>query len=128
MPARQVMKRPRRKVSVGDLRDRVIVHLTSIAPARGGGTSKLFTPIATLSMKVETLGQTAHGFNSVNIREQPTHRFTTRWRTDINAELFLEFNGNHHEILELENLEGRNEYLVMKCRVTGAVEKEASAA
>jgi len=128
MPARQVAKRPRRKIAVGDLRDRVIVQQTSLQPVRGGGTVKVFTPIATLSMKVKTLGQTKHGFNDVNIEVQPTHEFTTRWRTDLNAELFLEFNGSRFEILALENLEGRREYLVLKCRETGSVEKEASAA
>ena len=129
MPARHVEKRRHRKQAVGDLRDLVTVHATSIAPRRGGVTVKVFTPIGPrILMKVETLSQNKHGFNDVNIEELPTHKFTTRWRTDITAEHFLEFKGYRYEILDTEDLEGRGEYLVMKCRQTGAVEKEASAA
>lgn len=129
MPARQVKKRPRRKQAIGDFRDLVTPHRTASRPTRGGGVEKVFTPVGRrIYMKVETVGQNVHGFNSVNVDELPTHKFTTRWRADIDAELFLEFDGLYFEILDLENLEQRNEYLVLKCRQTGAVEKEASAA
>lgn len=132
MSSRQLAKRPRRKNAVGDFRDLVTVHATAIVPRRGGGTVKTFTPIGPrIPMKVESLGTLRsgfHGFNEVNVAELPTHRFTARWRADITAEHFLEFKGSYHEIIDTDDPEGRREYLVMTCRRTGAVAKEASAA
>ncbi|NJO37688.1 MAG: phage head closure protein [Rhizobiales bacterium] len=117
------------KVPAGDFRDRVTVHETTSSPRRGGGTEKTFTPIGPpLWMKVETLATSTHDFNGVNVEELPTHRFTARWRADITAENFLEFNGARFEILEIEDPESRREYLVMKCRQTGAVDREAARA
>lgn len=128
MPARRVAKRPLRRTPIGDRRDQVIVHATSSRPRRGGGTEKVFTPIATVAMKVETLGRNQHGFNEVNIGEVPTHRFTTRFRADITAEHFLEFKGSYFEIVDLEDHEGRGLDLILRCQVTGSTSKEASAA
>lgn len=128
MPIRKVRKRPYRKTPIGDYRDLVQVHATSIRPKRGAGAVKVFTPVARLPMKVETLGTNAHGFNDVNISQVPTHRFTARYRADLDAEKFLEFRGRYFEIIDIENLEERNLELAMKCRVTGSVSKEASGA
>lgn len=128
MPARRIQKRPYRKTPIGDLRDLVQIHTVTTRPRRGAGAEKVFTPLAKRPMKVETLGQTRHGFNDVNIDEVPTHKITARYRADLTAEKFLEFRGSYFEILDIEDLEERRQELVMKCRVTGSTSKKASGA
>ncbi len=128
MPRRSVLHRPRRKVPIGDLRDRVTVHTVTSQPVADGRVEKVFTALFDLDMKVESLGPRLHDFNAVNIEDVPTHRMTCRHVDQITAEKFIEFDGAYFEIKTIENVEGRKEYLILSCRQTGAVDKEASGA
>lgn len=125
---RRVVQRRRVKIPIGDLRDPVIVHETTSRPKRGGSTEKVFTPIVTLWMKIETLGPSTHDFNDVNIGQGPTHQFSCRWSAKISAENFLGFRGRYFEILSIEDIDERCEYLIMRCRETGSITKGAAKA
>lgn len=134
MSARKVQRRPRRKIAAGDFRTPVQVLQSSTAGTIDGGIERTLTPLFTLFMKEETLSPGAHRFDRVNVAvnanrvELATHRFTARYRADVSAEHVLNRCDTRFEILEAENLEGRNEYLVMRCRELGADDREATKA
>ncbi len=128
MARRVVNRRAKRKTPIGDYGSQVQVHTTTTRQVAGGKAAKVFTPFIRLKMKIETLGQRLHDFNGVNIEDVPTHKFTTRYRSDINAEHFLEFNGFYFEILDIEDPEERHKNLILSCRQTGSTDKGASGA
>ena len=134
MPARKVLRRPRRKIAAGDFRTPVQVLQSSTAGTIDGGIERTLTPLLVLFTKEETVSPGVHLFDRVNIAvsanrvETGTHRFTARYRADVSAENILERGGTRFEILQAENLEGRNEYLVMRCRELGADDREATKA
>ena len=121
---RASLHRTRRKIALGDLRDRVRVQVRSLTPPVAGVTNftedfnekdgiEVWAKVATVS------GRTFFdGVNSVDI--SVSHEITIRFRSDIEAQNWLELlNGTKLKIVNVENFEQRDEYLRLLCTERG---------
>lgn len=127
MASRVIQDRKLRKVSIGDMRDRVSLERRSRqAPVFGSASATMgYSQIAEVWAKVETV---YHGrvFDGVSIENIPSHKFTIRYRDDITTETRIRYNDILYKIVKFDNFEMRNEYLELYARIDGDDEKEAS--
>ncbi len=134
MSARQLNRRPRRKFAAGDFRTPVSVLKSVTSSTLDGGINRTLEPLFTVFMNEQSLAPGTHRFAGVNVATDgnraalATHMFTTRYRADLTAELILNRSSTRFEILEIQDLEGRKEYFVMRCRELGADDREATKA
>jgi hypothetical protein len=67
--------------------------------------------------------------NGVNKRgPSATHDFICRYKQNDFTGKMLFFNGDFYEILGVTNLNNRNEFLKLRCRITGNQDQEAAEA
>lgn len=129
MPKCVRLKRKHRKVCVGDLDTEIILHDRAIQPIEGTGVTlgEEFTPNATVWAMLETLnGVTA--FDSTNTEIVVTERFTIRFDPTVTAETWIELNGEYFDIIRVQDLERRNEWMHLLCNVRGSTSKPVNMA
>jgi SPP1 family predicted phage head-tail adaptor len=120
--SRERIARPQRKVCLGDLRDKIIIKTRDLeAPVFGETT---FTENFDRRMwEVWASIKTATGkvlFNGVNTDVVMTHEIIIRWHEDVTASNWVELkDGRLLDIISVENLEERNEFLKLACREQG---------
>ena len=126
MPKRSVSSRPLRKSPIGDLRERIELYTREVQPPVMGSASdtEKFTLIKEVWAKIVTRLPGEDTFSKVNVASQnllakATHIFTIRWRSDITAQNVIQYEGNYFEILNTDDTETRNEYLIMHCKLLG---------
>jgi len=129
MPRCVRLKRKHRKVCVGDLNNTITLQNRDItAPQSGFDATESFTT-NTLDAwaKIETSrGETV--FDGVDTEVDVTHVFTIRWLSGITAETWILFDGERFDILDTQDLEERNEWLIMKCTNKGTTANAANEA
>lgn len=127
MAERVIQRRRLRKNSIGDLRDCISLENRSIqAPSFGSSSfSEGYSPIIETWAKVET-SFNARVFDEVAVEKKPSHKFTIRHRDGITTETRIRWRGDLYEIQHLDNLEGRNEYLILYAALVGDEDREAS--
>lgn len=120
--AKSILKRRARRPRVGDLRTRVVVQGRAIQPPNVDEvdfdhefetTATVWASIETLSG--ETLFDQAAGQDIV-----VSHRVIIRWLEGVTAETWLELpDGTRLDVVSIENLEERSEFLALMARRTG---------
>lgn len=130
MPRRRVERRAHRKVAIGDMRTR-LCFLQPRTVAVSGGQQRTLVHLCDAFASEETIvGTNDHA--KVNLKseattiEAATHKWTMRFNPDIKAELIVERGGKRFKILEIQDLDGRREYLRLRARELGADDKEAT--
>lgn len=133
MPSRKVERRPLRKSAVGDMRDRINLLTKGLQPPVFGGSTapQDFTLIAEVWAKVVTRSPGLNTFTDVNVASQSrlaqaTHIFTIRYRSDVTTEAVIAYQGNYFEILNDDDTETRNEYLILHAKLLGDKTLEAN--
>lgn len=129
MPRCVRLKRKHRKVCVGDLDNTITLQDRAItAPLSGFDANEAFTTnTADAWAKIETSrGETV--FDGSNTEVDVTHIFTIRWLTGVTAETWILFDGERFDILDTQDLEERNEWLIMKCTNKGITANAANEA
>lgn len=129
MPRCVRLKRKHRKVCVGDLDNTITLQDRAItAPASGFDATEVFTTnTAGVWAKIDTSrGETV--FDGSNTEVDVTHVFTIRWLTGITAETWILFDGERFDILDTQDLEERNEWLIMKATNKGTTANAANEA
>ena len=127
MPRRNIQFRKLRKSSVGDLRECISLEQRAIAAPSFDSASftQDYEVIAEVWAKVETRsGQRT--FDNVVIEDGITHIFTIRHRDDVTSETRVRYKGDLYRIRKTENLEERDEYIVLRCEEDGGEEQEAN--
>lgn len=132
MSTRKVSKRRLKKYSIGDLRDRIKLHVRSIAPPGIDSASfsenydtgtDLWSSVVTLDLQ----GAGLNIFDNVNTNdERPTHKFTIRYNPDITSQNVIGWRGQYYKILSVRNPEERNEYLELFSVLKGDDDFEAN--
>jgi len=121
MPQCVKIRKKKRQANVGDMNDRIIIHLRSIQPPSNGGVdfAEQFTPKRTVWALVNTVeGETF--FDSSNIETVVTHEIIIRWFQGITSEDYIELaDGTLLDILPTENLDNRAEFIKLKCTLRG---------
>ena len=130
MGARMVLRRGRRKLCVGDLRERICLQTRTLTePAFGDaepgedfeGKSEVWALVKTTAGKVF--------FDGVNADVNLTHEIFIRYDSTVTATTWIELaDGRRLDIVNVENLEERNEYLRLLCTDRGSRDKGAASA
>lgn len=114
-------RRQRRITAIGDLNskikllDRDIKSPFEMGKSTEGYTSQL---VGFVWAKVETLD----GLIDINGVENPrvfTHEFTIRYRPNISQLKWIEYKNQRYDILRADNLDERDEFILLSCARTG---------
>ena len=121
MPSCQKIKRKKRSVCIGDLRDRITLEDRDLtAPLVGVDANETFTnPRSRWAMVETTRGSEI--FDEVNQATDVTHRVLIRFEAGITKEIWIKLaNGKRLNVLDVENLDERDEFLRLQCSDKGA--------
>ena len=75
--------------------------------------SEEFTSIGTEWSDVVSLSRGPVFFDDTNVAKQATHIFKIRYRDDATAEVWVELDGQNYDVLNIEDLEERHEFLFL---------------
>lgn len=120
MPKCQTIKRKHRKICVGDLDEEITVNTRAIGSPTSGGVD--FQETFTLSQTAWALIETKRGeeiFDGSNIAQDITHYFYITYLDGLTAENWIDWNGDRFDVLDVENLDGRSEYQLLRCTNKG---------
>lgn len=118
----------RRAICIGDLDRMIILENRAIqSPKDGVDYTELFTdkPIDDSPLspgEVWSMIETSSGatvFDGTNIERVYTHRFYIRWIPDVTSETWILFDGDRYEIINVEDLDARREFLLLKATLRG---------
>lgn len=65
-------------------------------------------------------------FDGTNVVGTATHNFFIRAIRTLTAETWLEYNGEYYDVLDIQNYEERNQFMVLRCSVRGDTSKETN--
>lgn len=134
MPVRQVQARPKKKIPVGDFRDRVAVQVRQLVPGGlNGSTTTRLTTVASRWTKIETVNGFSQGLllrQGVQVQEMPSHKITIRHPSfELTTDhVIRDARGALYRIMAWDDLDERQEYLVIFMRHTGLDTREAAKA
>ena len=118
----QRIRRKKRTVCVGDLRDEIIIWDRDIkAPAFGSAEqTQTYSNNQTVWASVNTV-RGKEIFNGTQLVGVKTHNILMRFidGRNITQENVVEFKGNYYDVLEDQNLEERDGWLELSCGVLG---------
>lgn len=124
MPRRKVRHRPLKKYPIGDMRERITLHVRAITEP--DFDSAEFTETYDEGVEcwamVETPTVNFKGqniFDGVNINEAATHVFIIRFDSEFTAQNMIKFEGETYDILPIDNPDRRDEYLILPARLLG---------
>lgn len=99
----------------GELRTSVVLASRTVYKDAGGFQRSRFEAVATIWAKwVNVHGSEAWTANSVQATEAAT--VTIRYRSDVDLTNCLDKNGKIFEIVSIDNIQERNEYLELKVK------------
>lgn len=120
MPRCVKLKRKKRQVCIGDLNITITLQNRAITPPLSGvDATETFTDSnPDIWAKLETgRGQTI--FDGTNTEVDITHIFTIRFISGITAETWISFESQRFDILDVEDLEERHEFMILRCTNKG---------
>lgn len=129
MPRCVRVKRKHRKICIGDVNDLICLQDRAItAPLSGVDATEEFEDIdAEIWALVETSkGETV--FDETNTEIDVTHRIYISFLECITAETWIKFKNKRYDILNVENLEERDEWLLLRCTNRGTGDNKANEA
>lgn len=123
------LTRPRRKYNIGQMSERVVIQergLNATAPGDFVADLEFGKGIETwASLKTYAASEF---FDGVNVVRKATHKYGIRYRPGVTAEMFLTHKGVIYDIIDVENFEERNEFLILSCNVRGSKRYETNEA
>ena len=120
MPECVQIRRKRRNVCIGDMRDRVIIQTRAITVPDANSVD--FTEVFSADQTVWALVETKTGtqvFDGTNIVGIATHNIYIRFITDVTFQKWLRFKNVIYDILDVQNLEERDEFYLLRCSLRG---------
>ena len=115
----QKIRIKKRQFCVGDLRERITLQDRDIQPPGDINFTESFTAPLIVSAAVKTLSG-VEIFDNTNIVRIATHDFIIRFQFGITQEKWILWRNERYDILVVENLEGRNQWLKLRSAVRGA--------
>ena len=122
-----VKRRPSKIPQIGDMRTRISIFQRKMTAPTSGSAS--FTQSHILIDNVWSAVETLKGseiFDDTNVKSTMTHRFTIRFRSDVNTKNIIQFDGNSFKILEADNADLRKRFLFISCELLGDQTFEAN--
>jgi SPP1 family predicted phage head-tail adaptor len=129
MPECKKIKRPKRILCIGDLDSLIKLHTRAIsAPAYGNVDfdEGFNDPPDTWAMVTTVKGKTF--FDGAETETPITHEIGIRFDSTVTAETWITLNNERLDILNVEDLDGRQEWMWLQCTDRGDVAKDATKA
>jgi len=131
MAKRIVHRRKLQKIAIGDMTHRPTLRRRSLLP--GGVGSAGFTEteidLGVVWAKVDTPDTDNSGelvFAGVNLNPNTTTIFCIRYWSTVTTEDIVNWKNENYEILQLFDLDKREQFLILACRLKGDDTKEAN--
>jgi len=116
-----VSRRKNRKINIGDLNKKIKLQrrvLYSSFQSGGRGQGASFETFAEPWASIETTKGITK-FDGVELKKAYTHKITIRYRSNLDQTSWIEFGGNRYDIVDIEDLDERHEFLLLMCKLTG---------
>ncbi len=127
MPQCINIKKKKRQICIGDMHDQIILSSRALTPPNSGGVdfTEEFTPKVTIWSMVNTVaGETI--FDGTGIEFSVTHRIYIRFLTGVTAEDWIEFDGERLDVLDVEDLDERHTFMLLRCGNRGTTANVAN--
>lgn len=109
---------PRRGVCIGDLNKLIKLVRRDIAGEQTNVYVKEnFTDYAEVWAGVKTI-KGKQVFDGVNLLGVATHEFYINYDANVDRDYWVEYDGNYFENMEVEDLDERHEFLVIRAKIT----------
>ncbi len=115
-----ILTRPKRESSIGDMSDRIKLHIRAIKSPEFGsqnftedfsGTKEVWASVKTV------VGRTL--FTGANVDVALTHEIIIRYDENVTSETWIEFQSNNLKIVTVEDLDNRHDFMRLKCTERG---------
>ncbi len=116
-----------RKLCAGDLRERITLETRSITEPGTIDFGEGFTNPTIIPAAVKTLVG-VEIFDESNEVVTASHDFFIRFRAGVTAELWVKYRNERYDILLVEEFEGRQEWLRLRCTLRGADTRQVNVA
>lgn len=120
MPKCIKKQRRKRSICIGDLNSEIEIETRAIkAPSNGGFSfNEQFTTTQTVYALIETKSG-LQVFDGVNTISTPSHMFYIRYIENVTFENYIIYKGDRYDVLDVENLEERDEFYLLRCSKMG---------
>lgn len=119
MPECKIIRPKRRRLCTGDLNIKIDILSRSYgAPVTDVDFSQNFSLFKNIWAALET-SNGRNNFYVTNLDISVSHIFYMRWIDGLEAEKWIEYKNENYDILEVENLEERDEWAICYCNVRG---------
>ncbi len=120
MPACVRIPRKKRHVCIGDMREKIDITIRSLQAPTDGSVdfSESLTSVESVFAMVETTSG-VEIFDGTNLKGVATHFFYIRFRAGIDINNWITFKAQHYTIIDVQNLEERDEFLLLRCALRG---------
>ncbi len=120
MPVCVRIPRKHRHICIGDMREKIDITVRSLqAPVDDGvDFSESLTSVESVFAMVETTSG-VEIFDGTNLKGVATHFFYIRFRVGIDINRWVTFKAQHYKIIDVQNLEERDEFLLLRCGLRG---------
>jgi SPP1 family predicted phage head-tail adaptor len=112
--------RPKREVCIGSMSNKITLYVRKIAAPDFNDIDygeTLEEPRQVWAMVKTSRGETV--FDKANLEQDITHRFYIRYISDVTFQDWLLFKDRYYNIVDVENLENRDEFLLLRCNLRG---------
>jgi SPP1 family predicted phage head-tail adaptor len=117
-----------RQLCAGDLDRKIsILSRAMVPPANGVDMSMEFTVLKTPWAGLKT-AKGKEVFYASNMQDAVTHVFYIRWYDGLETQHWIQYKGVNYDILEIEDLDERNEWYAIYCNVRGSSSLEVNEA
>ncbi|MGB9813526.1 MAG: phage head closure protein [Thermovenabulum sp.] len=102
-------------MNIGDMRHRITLQKKMNIVDADGFTTQQWQDVATVWAAVENL----HGreyWEAAAVQAENTVKFTIRYRPDVDQTMRILFKGKVYNILSVDNIKYRNEFIEIKAR------------
>lgn len=102
-------------MNIGDMRHRITLQKKVDVTDADGFTTQQWQDVATVWAAVENL----HGreyWEAASVQAENTVKFTIRFRPDVEQTMRILFKGKVYNILSIDNIKYRNEFIEIKAR------------
>lgn len=109
-----------RRICVGDLNNRITLQLRTMTGNNYASVenTETFSNIAEVWGAVETT-RGSQLWDGAEISNPFTHNVYIRYRDDVDFTKWLDFGSQKYDIVDVENLEQSNEWLLLRCILKG---------
>lgn len=110
-------KRKSRQICIGDMRDQITLENRSIRPEEVDFIED-FTTVITVFALIET-ARGLESFDGANIINLVTHKIWIRFIPGITEETWVLFDDRRFDIMDVESLDERKDFLLLRCKERG---------